>query len=83
MELASAVFHFRARFSTDPYARWSGDPAEFAAQFNGQSIRAPFRIREEIRAISRATLTNSSVTRAVRDSARMMAKLFLNPANVK
>ncbi|MBA3270360.1 MAG: hypothetical protein H0T71_07575, partial [Acidobacteria bacterium] len=29
-------------FSTDPYAHFSVDPPEFAAQFKGKSIRAPF-----------------------------------------
>jgi len=54
-----------------------------AAQFKGKSIRAPFRIGDDVHAVSRATLTVSSATRAVRDSARTIAKLFLNPANVK
>lgn len=70
-------------YSTDPYAYFSVEPPEFAAQFKGKSIRAPFRVGEDIHAISRATLTVSSATRAVRDSARTMAKLLLNPANVK
>ena len=83
MDLSGVIVGAVTDFSTDPYAGWSVDPPEFAAQFKGKSIRAPFRIGEDIRAISRATLTNASATRAVRDSARTMAKLFLNPANVK
>jgi transcriptional regulator of nitric oxide reductase len=70
-------------YSSDPYAGWSVEPPEFAAQFKGKSIRAPFRVGEDIHAVSRATLTVSSATRAVRDSARQMAKLFLDPKNVK
>lgn len=70
-------------YSTDPYAYFSVIPPEFAEQFKGKSIRAPFRVGEDIHAVSRATLTVNSATRAVRDSARTMAKLFLNPANVK
>jgi hypothetical protein len=70
-------------YSSDPYAGWSVEPPEFAAQFKGKSIRAPFRVGDDIHAVSRATLTVSSATRAVRDSARQMAKLFLDPKNVK
>ena len=83
MDVSGVIVGAITDFSTDPYAGWSVDPPEFAAQFKGKSIRAPFRIGDDIRAISRATLTNASATRAVRDSARTMAKLFLNPANVK
>ena len=70
-------------YSSDPYAFFSVEPPELAAQFKNKSIRAPFRVGEDIHAVSRATLTVSSATRAVRDSARAMAKLFLNPADVK
>jgi hypothetical protein len=58
-------------------------PPEFAAQFTGKSVRAPFRVGGDVAAVSRATVTISSATRAIRDSARTMAKQFLNPANLK
>ena len=70
-------------YSPDPYAYFSVEPQAFAAQFKGKSMRAPFRVGEDIHAVSRATITVASATRAVRDSVRTMAKLFLNPANVK
>ncbi len=83
MDMSGLIVGAVTDFSTDPYAHFSVEPPEFAAQFKGKSIRAPFRVGEDIHAVSRATLTISSATRAVRDSARTMAKLFLNPANVK
>jgi transcriptional regulator of nitric oxide reductase len=83
MDMAGRIIGAITDYSADPYAFFSVEPPEFAAQFKDKSIRAPFRVGEDIHAVSRATLTVSSATRAVRDSARAMAKLFLNPANVK
>jgi transcriptional regulator of nitric oxide reductase len=70
-------------FNSEPYGYFSVDPPEFAAQFKGKSIRAPFRVGEDVHAVSRATITINSAARAVRDSARAMAKQFLDPASVK
>ena len=83
MDMSGIIVGAVTAYSTDPYASFSVEPPEFAAQFKSKSIRAPFRVGEDIHAVSRATLTINSATRAVRDSARAMAKLFLNPANVK
>jgi transcriptional regulator of nitric oxide reductase len=83
MDMTGIIVGAVMAYSTDPYAYFSVEPPAFAAQFKGKSIRAPFRVGEDIHAVSRATLTVSSATRAVRDSARTMAKLFLNPANIK
>ena len=83
MDMTGTIVGAVTAYSSDPYANFSVEPPEFAAQFKGKSVRAPFRVGEDIHAVSRATLTISSATRAVRDSARQMAKLFLNPANVK
>ena len=70
-------------FNTEPYGYFSVDPPEFATQFKGKSIRAPFRVGEDVHAVSRATISISSAARALRDSSRAMAKQFLNPALVK
>jgi len=70
-------------FNTEPYGYFSVDPPEFAAQFRGRSIRAAFRVGEDVHAVSRATISISSAARALRDSSRAMAKQFLNPAMVK
>ena len=83
MNMSGLIVGVITDYSPDPYAFFSVEPPAFAAQFKGKSIRAPFRVGEDIHAVSRATLTVQSATRAVRDSARTMAKLFLNPANVK
>lgn len=83
MNMSGIIVGAITDYSPDPYASFSVEPQEFAAQFKGKSIRSPFRVGEDIHAVSRATLTVQSATRAVRDSARTMAKLFLNPAHVK
>ena len=67
----------------EPYGDFSVEPPQFAAQFKGKSIREPFKVGGDIDAVSRATLSIASATRAVRDSARMMARQFLTPDAVK
>ena len=42
-----------------------------------------FKVGADVHAVSRATISISSATRAIRDSSRAMAKAFLNPADVK
>jgi transcriptional regulator of nitric oxide reductase len=83
MDTSGTILGAVTAYTTDPYGYFSVIPPEFAEQFKGKSIRAPFRVGEDIHAVSRATLSVTSATRAVRDSARAMAKLFLNPANLK
>jgi NosR/NirI family nitrous oxide reductase transcriptional regulator len=63
----------------EPYGDFSVEPPEFAAQFVGKNIRDPFRVGGDIAAVSRATITVSSASRAVRDSARRVARLLLTP----
>lgn len=65
---------------TEPYGYFSVQLPEFAAQFAGKSLRDPFRVGEDVDAISRATITLSSATRAIRDSARMVARQVIAPA---
>jgi transcriptional regulator of nitric oxide reductase len=83
MDMTGTIVGAVTAYTADPYGYFSVIPPEFAEQFRNKSIRAPFRVGEDIHAVSRATLSVNSATRAVRDSARTMAKLFLNPANVK
>jgi transcriptional regulator of nitric oxide reductase len=61
----------------EPYGYFSVDLPGFAEQFRGKSIRDPFRLGSDIDAVSRATLTVGSSTRAVRDSARRIAEKLL------
>jgi transcriptional regulator of nitric oxide reductase len=83
MDMTGIIVGAITVYTSDPYGYFSVEPPEFAAQFKGKSVRAPFRVGEDIHGVSRASMTVNSATRAVRDSARTMAKLFLNPAMVK
>lgn len=63
----------------EPYGYFSIDMPEFAAQFDAKSVRDRFRVGRDIDAVSRATMTVTSASRAVRNSARRIARRFLTP----
>jgi NosR/NirI family nitrous oxide reductase transcriptional regulator len=63
----------------EPYGNFSIDPPEFAAQFKGKSIRDPFRVGTDVDAVSRATITVTSATRAIKNSARRIARQLITP----
>jgi NosR/NirI family nitrous oxide reductase transcriptional regulator len=63
----------------EPYGYMSVDRQEFQAQFVGKNIRDAFKVGDDIDAISRATISNVSATRAVRNSARRVARQLLTP----
>jgi len=63
----------------EPYGDFSIEPPAFAAQFKGKDIRDPFKVGGDIDAVSRATITVTSATRAIRNSARRVARTFLTP----
>ena len=63
----------------EPYGYFSVELPEFADQFEGKDIRDRFRYGEDIDAISRATITVTSASRAVRNSARRAAQAHLTP----
>ena len=65
----------------EPYGNFSVDPPEFAAQFKGKSIRDPFKVGADVDAVSRATISVTSASRAVRNSARRMARELLTPGS--
>jgi NosR/NirI family nitrous oxide reductase transcriptional regulator len=68
----------------EPYGNFSIDPPQFAAQFKGKDIRNPFRVGDDIDAVSRASISVTSATRAIRNSARRVARALLPPpAEVK
>ena len=58
----------------EPYGNFSIDLPQFAAQFKGKSIRDPFKVGADIDAVSRASISIGSATRAIRNSARRMAR---------
>jgi transcriptional regulator of nitric oxide reductase len=63
----------------EPYGYFSVDPPEFAAQFANKDVRDPFKVGQDVEAISRATITINSATRAIRNSARRFARAMLAP----
>ena len=63
----------------EPYGDFSVDRAEFAAQFKGKNIRDPFKVGSDIDAVSRATISVTSASRAIRNSARRVARQLLSP----
>jgi Na+-translocating ferredoxin:NAD+ oxidoreductase RnfG subunit len=63
----------------EPFGDFSIEPPVFAAQFLGKDIRDPFKVGSDIDAVTRATITVTSATRAVRNSARRIARAFLTP----
>lgn len=63
----------------EPYGDFSIDRAAFAAQFRGKDVRDPFKLGEDVDAVSRATITMTSAVRTIRNSARRMARTFLTP----
>jgi electron transport complex protein RnfG len=67
----------------EPYGDFSIDQPAFAAQFANKDVRDPFRLGDDIDAVSRATITMSSAVRAVRNSARTIARSLLAPPGTK
>jgi transcriptional regulator of nitric oxide reductase len=63
----------------EPFGPRSIDRPQFPAQFRGKSIRDPFRVGSDIDWVSRATISVTSVSRAVRDGARIVADNLLPP----
>ena len=61
----------------EPYGDFSIDPPKFAATFRNKDVRDPFKLGEDVDAVSRATITMSSAVRAIRNSARRMARQYL------
>ncbi len=63
----------------EPYGNFSVDTPQFSAQFRGKNIRDAFKVGVDIDAISRATISVTSASRAVRNSARRVARALLAP----
>ena len=67
----------------EPYGNFSIDPPAFAAQFKGKDVRDPFKLGTDIDAVSRATITMTSAVRAIRLSARRVARELIAPPGTK
>lgn len=63
----------------EPYGYFSVDLPDVMAQFTDKSVRDGFRVGQDIDAISRATITMESASRAVRNSSRKIARAYLVP----
>jgi len=63
----------------EPYGYFSVELPEFVDQFEDKDIRDRFRYGEDVDAISRATVTVTSASRAIRNSARRAATAHLAP----
>jgi NosR/NirI family nitrous oxide reductase transcriptional regulator len=63
----------------EPYGDFSIDRAAFGAQFRGKDVRDPFRLGDDVDAVSRATITMSSAVRAIRNSSRRVARELIAP----
>lgn len=61
----------------EPYGNFSVDTPGFAAQFRGKNIRDAFKVGVDVDAISRATISVTSASRAIRNSARLAARQLL------
>jgi transcriptional regulator of nitric oxide reductase len=63
----------------EPYGDFSIEPPHFAEQFRNKDVRDPFKLGQDIDAVSRATITMSSAVRAVRNASRRVARQLLTP----
>lgn len=63
----------------EPYGNFSIDPPQFAAQFKGKDVRDRFRVGADVDAVSRASITIGSATRAIRNSSRRIAREYIAP----
>jgi NosR/NirI family nitrous oxide reductase transcriptional regulator len=63
----------------EPYGYFSVDLPAFANQFEKKSVRDSFRVGDDIDAVTRATVSVTSASRAVRNSSRRIARAHLKP----
>lgn len=63
----------------EPYGDFSVETPEFAGQFSGKDIRDRFRVGQDVDAVTRATISVTSASRAIRNSARKIARAYLVP----
>jgi transcriptional regulator of nitric oxide reductase len=63
----------------EPYGYFSVELPEFAQQFKGKDIRDPFKVGADVAAVSRASISINSSSRAIRNGARRIARAMLTP----
>jgi transcriptional regulator of nitric oxide reductase len=79
MDMTGILSGVVVTYDSEPYGYFSVEPPKFAAQFRGKRIADPFRVGGDVDAVSRASITIASATRAIRDSSRMVARQLLPP----
>lgn len=80
LDLTARVTGVVVDYHSEPYGYFSVEPSAFAAQFKGKRLTDPFRVGDDIAAVSRASLSVASATRAIRDSARIVERAYLKPS---
>jgi transcriptional regulator of nitric oxide reductase len=70
-------------YHSEPYGYFSVEPPKFGAQFKGKTIRDPFVVGRDVEAVSRASISIASATRAIRDGSRIAASKLLAPEATK
>lgn len=63
----------------EPYGDFSIETGGFQSQFKNKDIRDAFKVGSDIDSISRATVSVGSSARAIRNSARRVARALLTP----
>jgi NosR/NirI family nitrous oxide reductase transcriptional regulator len=63
----------------EPFGNFSIETAEFQNTFKNKNIRDNFKVGADIDAIARATISMASSARAIRNSARRVARALLAP----
>lgn len=63
----------------EPYGYFSVDLPDWPDQFKGKSIREAFKVGADVDAITRATITVTSASRAIRNASRKVARAHLAP----
>jgi transcriptional regulator of nitric oxide reductase len=77
MDMTGVLTGVVVTYNSEPYGYFSVEPPKFAMQFKGKKVSDPFRVGGDVDAVSRASISIASATRAIRDSARMVAKQLL------
>jgi transcriptional regulator of nitric oxide reductase len=69
--------------NTEPYGDISINLPEFPRQFKGKSIRDRFEVGQDVDLVSRATISVRAAAREIREASRMVAKVVLNPKDLR
>lgn len=77
MDTAGSLTDVRIVHHYEPFGYFSIDPPECVEQFRNTSIFDPLDVGEDIDAVSRATITVTAATRAIRQGARLLAREVL------